>query len=64
MEERPFTRCQESWSDDVYGNTKRKNIPFDSHTSQDPWGLRNEKEYKEEHHPAHVPCYMCIRIFI
>jgi hypothetical protein len=28
---------------------KEKNIPFGSHTSQDPWGLRNEKEYKEEH---------------
>lgn len=40
------TRHQESWSGVVYSNTKT--IPFDAHTSQDPWGLRSEKENKEE----------------
>jgi len=40
------TRHQESWSDVAYSNTKT--IPSDVHTSQDPWGLRSENEYKEE----------------
>lgn len=40
------TRHQESWNDVVYTNTQT--IPSDAHTSQDPWGLKSEKEYKEE----------------
>lgn len=40
------TRHQESLSDVVYTNTQT--IASDAHTSQDPWGLRSEREYKEE----------------
>ena len=40
------TRHQESRSDVIYSNTKA--IPSDAHTSQDPRGLRSEKEYKDE----------------